>query len=143
MREGGRTEQEQTFDSRFDAAFQPGFDDRMPAPADHDPFGFDTLGGDLGAEAESGAGVPLRPARLVDRFLVAIWAVGVGIVVLGFGGMFASASSYYGVSGGGPDYLAILAMQFSPWLIVVGIATLVGSLFLVAVRSDRRTERRS
>lgn len=135
------TSSEREFDSRFDAAFQPGFDDPVPGQRagldEFDPFGFDEA---LDRPGEGGDRQPVARSavRLIDRFLIAIWVLGAAFVVLGIGGVSYGARSYYGTEGGGPDYFSIVAMQFSPWLIVIGLGTFVGSVFLLASRSDRR-----
>ncbi|WP_291052644.1 hypothetical protein [Herbiconiux sp.] len=140
------TSSDRGFDSRFDVAFQPGFDDRPAASEEFDPFGLSVPDRDDPRlfDGEQNGEEPLQaPVRYIDRFLIAIWVAGAVFVVFGIAGMAYGARSYYGTEGGGPDYFSIVAMQFSPWLIVLGLGTLVGSIFLLASRSDRRAVRRS
>ena len=139
------TSRDREYDSRFDAAFQPGFDDTS-ADLPADPFGFDTpevdRGGVEGGPSGGPAGPNARPPHpIVDRFVVALWIIGLALLAAGLAGF---ASSIGGFSYSGPDappvdyYIAIFFGQLAPSLITLGFATLVATVFLLAVRWERR-----
>jgi len=129
------TKDDRSFDSRFDAAFQPGFDDTSSSlPV------FVSGGLELDVD-EASAGPEARPARrLIDRFVVALWIIGLALVA---GGIAASSvtTGFYGGSliNFTPDFFMISVLSLSSqWLVPVGLATLVGTVFLLAVRWERR-----
>jgi hypothetical protein len=129
------TTHDREYDSRFDAAFQPGFEDALGI--DFSEVTRDGL--DRGDRSETDAPARVRP--LIDRFVIALWIAGVALIVAGVIGvtsaMFGFTSST--TSGPSPDYLmSIVFAQLAPWLFSIGIATLVGTLFLLAVRWERR-----
>lgn len=116
------------FDSRFDAAFQPGFDD------DVDLRVFDDVD-----RSEPAVTVEPAPVALVDRFVVAIWAVGVALVVAPIVAILVIAEQQRNATldqGGFVVYS--LVSSLTPFLLALGVATLVGSLFLLAHRWERR-----
>lgn len=129
---------DQSFDSRFDAAFQPGFEETSSAlpvfESESVLFG-DTEG------SETSAATATRPARgLVDRFVVVLWIIGVAFIA---GGVVSSAitTGLYGSSlvNFTPDFFMISVLSLSSqWLVPVGLATLVGTVFLLAVRWEHR-----
>ncbi|MCS5733886.1 hypothetical protein [Herbiconiux daphne] len=123
------------FDSRFDAAFQPGFEESLQIDLDELASG--------GLERDvAGDAAPRRPRHLIDRFVVALWAVGAGLIVAGIYSLARTVVVYTtsnGADGPSPDYVASMVIsQFAPWLFFVGVATIVGTLFLLAVRWERR-----
>jgi hypothetical protein len=125
------------YDSRFDPAFQPGFDEGAATLPDYD--GIDVL---LGGGTDD-PGEPRRPPRaarpLVDRFVVLLWVVGAGLVVLGIAMVF-TLSTNDPSSDFTQNYMMILMLsQLSPWLVLAGLATLIGTVFLLATRWERRT----
>ena len=143
---------ERTYDSRFDRAFQPGFEES-------DPFGAATRGdrgdrgdadaaalfdeaelnGDDGAFDSRGAGFA-RPRRLIDGFVVALWVVGAALVVGGIVVLTALNEAIYSSSGFTQNYPMLMMMfQLSPWLTLLGLATLIGTVFLLATRWDARS----
>ncbi|MCS5719601.1 hypothetical protein N1027_15820 [Herbiconiux sp. CPCC 205763] len=130
------TTDDREFDSRFDAAFQPGFDDLAGIGFAEVPRGVETppTAGPL-------EGSPAPRARpLVDRFVIALWAIGVGLLVFGVIGvtnaMVRFSSSSYGPT---TDYIVgVLFAQLAPWLVAIGLATLIGTLFLLATRWEHR-----
>jgi hypothetical protein len=134
----GRTQE--GFDSRFDAAFQPGFTE-----ADHGG-GLRQLGFEPGTDptsraADDASTAPRRPRPLVDRFVVAIWIVSVLLLGVGIAGINSLVLGFdrSGSSEITPDYLIlVIVTQVSPWLIAVGLAALIGTLFLLAARWERR-----
>ena len=150
------------FDPRFDPAFQPGFDpDRHPtvarsrgtAPspsssAQRFPVGLPPEGElpepirvpdvSEGASAQEDALTPSRPEPL----LVALWIVSAVFVAAGIYGLrligdrVSSLTSSGGF--GGADYYLLQAYTFgAPMLIVLGLATATGTLFLLAARRLR------
>jgi hypothetical protein len=130
------TTDDREFDSRFDAAFQPGFDDSSGTGFAEIARGVETarLTGAL-----EGSPAP-RDRPLVDRFVIALWAIGVGLLVFGVVGvtnaMVRFSSSSYGPT---PDYIiGVLFAQLAPWLVAIGLATLIGTIFLLAIRWEHR-----
>jgi hypothetical protein len=121
------------FDSRFNAAFQPGYDDLSSVDfSDLDAFG--TVSGEpVATEARA------RP--LVDRFVVAIWIAGGALLVFGIVGYALLAANVTGQATGvsGAYVFIAIVSTLAPWLLALGIATLVGSLFLLASRWERRS----
>ncbi|MCS5720522.1 hypothetical protein N1028_09335 [Herbiconiux sp. CPCC 203407] len=128
------------FDSRFDAAFQPGFTE-----AD-DGGGLQRLGLEPGVSPSArptgeGSAAARRPRPLVDRFVVTIWIVSVLLLAVGIAGINSLVLGFdrSGSSEITPDYLIlVIVTQVSPWLIAVGLAALIGTLFLLAARWERR-----
>ncbi|WP_291036979.1 hypothetical protein [Herbiconiux sp.] len=128
------------FDSRFDAAFQPGFTET------DDGGGLQRLGLEPGAAPSSpptldGSAATRRPRPLVDRFVVAIWILGALLLATGIAGINSLVLGFdrSGSSEITPDYLIlVIVTQVSPWLIAVGLAALIGTLFLLAARWERR-----
>ncbi|WP_368499626.1 hypothetical protein [Herbiconiux sp. A18JL235] len=140
---------ERTYDSRFDRAFQPGFEEPDPFAASSGSDQIDTdaaslfddsgLTGDEGASEGRGAGF-LRPRRLVDGFVVALWVVGAALVVGGIVVLTALNEAIYSSSGFTQNYPMLMMMfQLSPWLTLLGLATLIGTVFLLATRWDARS----
>lgn len=128
MQRHSTTGDDSGFDSRFDAAFQPGFDD------DVDLSVFDRV-----ERPEPAVAVEPRPVALVDRFVVAIWVVGVALVVAPIVAVFVIADQQRAATldqGGFVVYQ--LVSSLTPFLLALGVATLVGSLFLLAHRWERR-----
>ncbi|MFB2584035.1 hypothetical protein [Herbiconiux liukaitaii] len=122
------------YDSRFDRAFQPGFVEAEPAAT-----GLEGLG--LGQENRvPDVAAPARRRRLVDRFVVILWLVGAAVLGLGVAGMLSLVLGFDRQSSEiTPDYLILVIMtQVSPWLIAIGLSTLIGTLFLIASRWERR-----
>jgi hypothetical protein len=128
------------FDARYAPVFQPGFvgDD------DGDPraLGIGAPVQQPGAPADGQAAgrPPVRRRRLVDRFVVAIWLVGAALITVGVSGVTGlMLGSDRGPSEITPDYMIlVIVTQVSPWLIATGLATLIGTLFLLAARWERR-----
>ncbi|MFB2598630.1 hypothetical protein ACEXQE_12610 [Herbiconiux sp. P17] len=130
------TTDDREFDSRFDAAFQPGFDDSPELGFAEFSPGVEAA--DLAGPLE-GSPTP-RDRPLVDRFVIALWAIGVGLLAFGVVGvtnaMVRFSSSSYGPT---PDYIiGVLFAQLAPWLVAIGLATLIGTVFLLAVRWEHR-----
>ena len=130
------TTDDREFNSRFDAAFQPGFDDSAAIGFAEVTRGVET---DQLTAALEGSPAP-RNRPLVDRFVIALWAIGVALLVFGVLGVSNAvvrfSSSSYGPT---PDYiLGVLLAQLAPWLVAIGLATLIGTVFLLAIRWEHR-----
>ncbi|TAJ46324.1 MAG: hypothetical protein EPO52_17470 [Herbiconiux sp.] len=130
------TRDDRSFDSRFDAVFQPGFDETA---GDLPVFESDDVA--IGDGPRDPAVVPgSRRLRLIDRFVIALWVIGALMIVLGV----AASSVTTGYYGGSlieftPDFFMISVLSLSSqWLVPVGLVTLVGTVFLLAVRWERR-----
>lgn len=128
------------FDSRFDAAFQPGFSEADDGGVVRRPVL--QPGADTASRPTDEATVGTRRRRpLVDRFVVAIWIVGTLLLATGIAGINSLVLGFdrSGSSEITPDYLIlVIVTQVSPWLIAVGLAALIGTLFLLAARWERR-----
>ncbi len=123
---------ERSFDSRFDVAFQPGFDETSGALPEFESLGFDD-------DAPLASAAP-SSRRLVDRFVVILWILGVALTAAGIGASVVSSSLYSGSQiNFTPDFFMISVLSLSSqWLVPVGLATLVGTVFLLAVRWEHR-----
>ncbi len=140
---------ERTYDSRFDRAFQPGFDepDHSSSSARADQVDadaaalFDDPGRHGDGAAFDGAGARfVRPRRLVDGFVVALWVVGAALLAGGAVVLTALNEAIYSSSGFTQNYPMLMMMfQLSPWLSLLGLATLIGTVFLLATRWDARS----
>ena len=119
---------ESGFDMRFDAAFQPGYDD------DVDLFVFDAPD-----EIEAPVG-DRRPVALVDRFVVAIWITGTVLIVAAIVAIvvISDQRALANLDQNGYVMYAVFS-SLSPFVLVVGLATLIGSLVLLAHRWERRS----
>ncbi|WP_378146687.1 hypothetical protein ACFJGV_02845 [Cnuibacter sp. UC19_7] len=116
------------FDSRFDAAFQPGYDDEVDLSV------FDTV-----ESAEPTTAAAARPVPLVDRFVVAIWIVGVVLVVAPLVAIVVIADQQRAATLDQSGFVVYsIVSSLTPFLLTLGVATLVGSLFLLAHRWERR-----
>ncbi|HAM25947.1 MAG TPA: hypothetical protein DCP11_04375 [Microbacteriaceae bacterium] len=149
------------FDPRFDPAFQPGYDpsvhghaapkpeatgaptDRVeraqprvvpenrPARAESDPS--------TGSDADAFE----PPPRRLNPFLLALWAlsaafIGLGLYLLRFIGDRLDSLNTVG-GGNSSDYYLLQAYTVgAPLLIVLGLATATGTLFLYAARGFHR-----
>jgi hypothetical protein len=128
------TTHDREFDSRFDAAFQPGFEDSLG-------IDFREMSRDpLEEDGSDPAPVPRRSHPLIDRFVIALWAIGAALVLAGVLGLTRAIAGFQSSSyGPTPDYLMSMVFgQLAPWFVATGIATIVGTLFLLAVRWERR-----
>ena len=124
------------FDSRFDAAFQPGFEHAPSDAALYDAFAqLGSTDPDADVRAET---APYRVRPLIDRFVVALWIVGAALLVLGLGIVLSGNSLFAGSFTSAPSELLIALSQLSQWMVPIGLATLVGTLFLLAGRWERR-----
>ena len=141
------------FDPRFDPAFQPGFDPgqhptgrRLPRPSTPDTIAPVSLPEpiavpDLDETSPTLADEPLASGR-PEPLLVALWIVSAVFVAAGIYGLrligdrVSSLTSSGGF--GGADYYLLQAYTFgAPMLIVLGLATATGTLFLLAARRLR------
>jgi hypothetical protein len=116
------------FDTRFDAAFQPGYQDDL-----------DLRVLELGDDLDVPEPAPLyRP--LVDRFVVAIWLVGALLVIVPLIVIAVLAGDRTNLTGSDPAAFVVYSLlsSLTPFVLAVGLATLVGSLFLLAHRWERR-----
>ncbi len=150
------------FDPRFDPAYQPGYDpktdgrpDQREQPRTSEPRIHETETPQIGGFAPSAASPEIRDvaletaaSRRINPFLIAIWVVSVlfiaaGLALLTYIGDRLNALN---TSGGGASTDYYLLNSYStgaPLLVVLGLATATGSLFLLANRYARRpTERR-
>lgn len=139
------------FDPRFDPAFQPGFDGPLAVTP---PTAPDVQVAPPQSAPLRPVPVPAAPAstpavdarddaehpRGLNPFVIALAAaaavfLGVGIALLSrLREIFSGADSLVGA-----DYpTAMVLIYAAPLLIVLGLATGVGVLFLLAVRWDRR-----
>lgn len=135
--DGGRQE---GFDSRFDAVFQPGFVEETGGGG-LQRLGLDPATGPDAGTAGDPSAAPVRRRPMVDRFVVAIWIVGALLLGAGIAGISGLVLGFdrSGSSQITPDYLIlVIVTQVSPWLIAVGLAALIGTLFLLAARWERR-----
>ncbi|MCU1420651.1 MAG: hypothetical protein JWN36_302 [Microbacteriaceae bacterium] len=141
------------FDPRFDPAFQPGFDPgqhptgrRTPRPAAPEPVAPALLPEpiavpDLDETTPAPADEPVASGR-PEPLLVTLWIVSAVFVAAGIYGLrligdrVSSLTSSGGF--GGADYYLLQAYTFgAPMLIVLGLATATGTLFLLAARRLR------
>jgi hypothetical protein len=137
-----RSDDRGAFDSRFDAAFQPGFEPEA-APADTGALGllgFDDPAPSASHDEPQAVPVPRRaPARpLIDGFIVALWVVG-GVAALGGVLLMAAAPGLAASSEFTQNYLMLVMLaQAAPLLLALGLATVIGTIFLLATRWERR-----
>lgn len=150
------------FDPRFSPAFQPGYDPRVhreepPSvplreeprrdwPETRDEFPIFAIPEEPEIEADGVMVDDAEPApwwRQVNRWIVALWAIGVafilaGVAVMGFVIDWAGSAQQVGF-----DYVASILMQSlmsgAPMLIVLGLATLTSTVVILAARW-RRTD---
>ncbi len=142
---------ESDFDPRFDPAFQPGYDptkhaaqtrprvspehqtqqqdDYVPAVVDVTP---------RATPVEE----PIAVVRTANPLLVALWVLSVLFVAAGVYGLrlIGDRVAALGANGGfgGADYYLLQAYTIgAPLLIVLGLATATGTLFLLAARWRR------
>jgi hypothetical protein len=133
------------FDPRFDPAYQPGFDPAKHTTAPPPPVDKP----DVGAPQEEtvaepvtplAAAVPAAPTRARrNPILIALWVLSALFVASGFYGLRligdrVAALGSTGGFGGADYYLLQSYVVLAPLLIVLGLATAVGTLFLLAVR---------
>ncbi len=149
------------FDPRFDPAFQPGYDPtkhgssrprtaqkRQPQQQQPDAFA-PTIGiAPRSSEVEAPAAVTsqqpvadAQPAAAPARnpLLIVLWVISALLVVAGLYGLriIADRVSLLAANGGfgGSDYYLLQSYTIiAPLLIVLGLATAIGTLFLVAAR---------
>ena len=142
------------FDPRFDPAFQPGYDPKADARADHHEQvrvhgsdDADTSGIVPHTEApqESRDSDERWPAALrrLNPFLIAIWALSVLFIAAGLyllrymGDRLESLNAAGG--GSSADYFVLNSYATgAPMLVVLGLASATGSLFLLAQRRGWR-----
>lgn len=130
------------FDPRFDPAFQPGYDGpvsaarRAPEPA---------IG--LPPTAEPASMIPVPPvmepddpaSRRPNPFLIALGAASILLIASGIV-LITRVRSLFVETQANPDfdYVTLQVLIFAaPMLLVLGIATAIGVLFLFAVRWNR------
>ncbi|MHC5797763.1 hypothetical protein ACVXZ4_16560 [Lacisediminihabitans sp. FW035] len=140
------------FDPRFNPAFQPGYDpsvharppvvpDRAPAPEliEH-PLSPESTPAIPAATPTAGvAGDPAESAtpRRFDPYLASLWALSVvfvaaGLLVLRY---IADRMDRLSATGSAFDYNLVLVYTIAaPLLVVLGLATATGTLFLLAAR---------
>jgi hypothetical protein len=139
MRDSRPHPTEHSLDTRFDAAFQRGYDStegfvsvRAPSAGTDE---FAQLTNALGGPGPSGQGAM---PRVRNPFVAALWTVAAVLFALGVLALFWSNSTFldiYRSSAGDPGYVfAVLASALAPWLISIGMATAIGVLFLQAYR---------
>ena len=127
-----------SFDPRFDAAFQRGFDGPVKASA---PDGASAPGA---AEAPFEVGLVEQEAadpspRRANPFFLALGGIAVALIA---GGLYlvSRMQAIFGDTSGASDFdfvtLQVL-MYAAPLLVVLGIATAIGLLFIAAVRWGR------
>ncbi len=147
------------FDPRFNPAFQPGYDPnvdghpdsreqlRAPEPRSHEPEA-----PHVGVFPPPKASPEIRDVELtesgasrrINPFLVAIWAlsalfVAAGLYLLRYMGERLDTLNATG-GGGSADYYVLNSYATgAPLLVVLGLATATGSLFLLAPRYRRRS----
>lgn len=146
------------FDPRFDPAFQPGFDPNRHSPAavvDVQPVAVassDSITGAVESNPAVGArtavraaeanaaepNAPVPPSRR-NPLLIALWIVSAILVASGVYvlRLVADQAMALGTSGGfgESDYYLMQAYTvLAPLLITLGIATAIGTVFLLAVR---------
>jgi hypothetical protein len=141
------------FDPRFDPAFQPGFDPgqhpagrRTPRPASPETISPALLPEPIAVpDLDETSAAPTDEAIASGRpepLLVTLWIVSAVFVAAGIYGLrligdrVSSLTSSGGF--GGADYYLLQAYTFgAPMLIVLGLATATGTLFLIASRRAR------
>ncbi|WP_394768200.1 hypothetical protein [Lacisediminihabitans sp.] len=150
----GASRDEPGFDPRFDPAFQPGYDPTVHGREQRPPAESKVERSDravpivepaqpIAVEEEPAADaepetISLRP----NVFLLALWVlsavfIGIGLYLLRF---ISDRLDTLNTSGGGgsSDYYLLQAYTIgAPMLIVLGLATATGTLFLFAARSPR------
>ncbi|CAN5221159.1 hypothetical protein BH09ACT5_BH09ACT5_17370 [soil metagenome] len=133
------------FDPRFDPAFQPGYDGPLssakpavaPRPTVAAP---DALAAVQPAAAQEPA-VEDEPApRRANPFLIALGALAVLLIV---GGVYlvSRLRDLFATTQSSPefDYVTLQVLVYAaPMIIVLGLATGIGVLFVLAGRRDRR-----
>ncbi|GAA2222464.1 hypothetical protein N1031_01950 [Herbiconiux moechotypicola] len=132
-------------DSRFDAAFQPGFDERPEYDELSDALGFGSPDQARPFSDEDGDGMAVRtratagPVRLVDGFVIALWVI--SALLLGTGISLVAASSELSMfSELTQNFVMLMMLALSaPFLIALGAATAIGTVFLLATRWERRS----
>jgi hypothetical protein len=139
------------FDPRFDPAFQPGYDPSKHAPAaQHRPKEprrqVQQQDEYIPPPAEEPARSPIasfaeKPPvrRAVNPLVVLLWALSALFVVVGVYGLqlIGERVTALGANGsfGSADYYLLQAYTFgAPLLIVLGLATATGTVFLLAAR---------
>ncbi|TXN30332.1 hypothetical protein [Lacisediminihabitans profunda] len=150
----GASRDEPGFDPRFDPAFQPGYDPTLHGREQRPPVESNVdrsvrtaplvePGQPIAVEEESAAAAePETTSRRPNVFVVALWAlsavfIGTGLYLLRF---ISDRLDSLNTSGGGgsSDYYLLQAYTMAaPMLIVLGLATATGTLFLFAARSQR------
>lgn len=142
---------EQTFDPRFDPAFQRGYVPPVAAaapaapavPAPADSVGEPPVDSDPRQEEKIAPALAAR--RGVNPYVVVLWVVGVVFAVGGTALLFGSYFMMYTHSFGGPSQsnataqvLFAFGSAFGVPLITVGLATIAGVIFFSAWRSWQR-----
>ncbi len=136
------------FDPRFDPAYQPGFDpSKRTAHTASEPTPASLPPAEAPSAVEMAAPVAtapaLPPAAVIGRrrnpLLVALWVLSALFVASGVYGLrlIGDRVAALGNNGGfgGADYYLLQSYTIlAPLLIVLGLATAVGTLFVLAVR---------
>lgn len=138
------------FDPRFDPAFQRGYEGSTAAPTRPAPSPtVPVIGGPPPARAEPIPRVTVastEPEEVVDAaprrpnpFLLAIAAVSILLIGAGLYGVFRIRDLLADTSSGsGLDYVSIqVLISVAPLVLVLGVATGIGLLFVLAVRWRR------
>jgi hypothetical protein len=139
------------FDPRFDPAFQPGYDPSKHAPAaPRRPKEPRRQVQQQDEYIPPPTDEPVRPAitslhdgppvrRVVNPLVIVLWALSALFVVMGIYGLqlIGERVTALGANGsfGSADYYLLQAYTFgAPLLIVLGLATATGTVFLLAAR---------
>ncbi len=138
-----------SFDPRFDPAFQRGFDgevesfptERLSAPAIIEPTTIEPV---LGSPAVTEpqlieVAAPDARGRRINPFLIALGAVSVALIA---GGLYlvSRLRELFDSSQTNSDFDFVtlqVAMNAAPLIVVLGLATAIGLVFIAAVRWDR------
>jgi hypothetical protein len=145
------------FDPRFDRAFQPGYDGPLaatrptqraagattigPVPTSRvAPDALAPVSAPVVEKSETGEATTDEPTRRINPFLIPLGLIAVALLA---GGLFLFSRLRVlvteGQIGADVDYVSVQALVYAtPLLIVLGIATGIGLLFLLASRWERR-----
>jgi hypothetical protein len=132
------------FDPRFDAVFQPGYETASAAASPKsqrstNPAEAALRSATTGERAIVVDGVPERGR---NPFLIALVAIGIGLIVAGIAAIRSLAAAFEDLTAqGGIDYFSLDALRvIGPMLVTLGSATLIGVVFMKAIQWNGRAD---